>query len=70
MSKGGKGFVKKRKQKEFFIDILHKFSNNKEVLICRKKPNKRKQNNLKTNLTFSLYQSILDKVKGYTSQRL
>ena len=57
MSKGGKEFAKKRKQKEFFIDILQKFSNNKEVLICRKKANKRKQNNynLKTNLTFSLY---------------
>ena len=54
----------------FFIDT--QTTNNKKVPICRKKLNNRKQNNynLKINLTFPLYKSILNKVKGYTIQKL
>ena len=54
----------------FFIDS--QTTNNKKVPRCRKKLNKRKQNNynLKTNLTFPFYKSILNKVRGYTIQKL
>ena len=53
----------------FFKDT--KITNNKKVAIYRKKLNKRKRSNcnLKTNLTFPLHKSILNKVKGVTLYR-